>query len=168
MKIQQIKSNRYNLYKQVSFKATPDEIIKAVDESNHPALWASRKNFIKKIAQYFKDIENKYPVLSGEVINFKLSRLNKDNIPEGLNQLSAKMDIVVDTATGRKNVSEKLLTLEDADKYINAGTVSRFPEKSYLGYLTRGEFVMSALEAIGVKNPYSIDIFCNAEQIQTH
>lgn len=161
-----MKINHQNIYfsnkknNLVTFKATPCEILRALQTNKTPNLFPSRVRFIENVVRFFEDIETEAEILGispEKPLNIKLGELNL-NIPKALAQISAKMDIV----KNNKLIKNENVTLIQADEYINSGSFLTDPTKEsvkYLAHLTRGDLIKQLLHEAKLKNADTIDLF---------
>lgn len=125
----------------VAFKATPNQILKAVSESN--VICNGKKNFLGSIGEFFNDLQEVMKKLPDSPKEFVYKLGQKNDIPESLG-----------------NTDVNGLTLLKLDDVLNTNPFKCSPTSTCACGTgkTRGEFAKDLFEKIGVEEPDVIKI----------
>ncbi len=124
----------------IAFKATPQQILKAVDEA---IICRGKKNFLGSIGEFFEDLQSKMATIKDAPKEFIYKLDQKNNIPESI-----------------ANAEINGLTLAKVDSALTNSPFKCSPT-STCGCgagKTKGELAMDLFEKIGVEEPSFIKI----------
>lgn len=131
--------------KKISFKATPQEIIKATTASND--LCPGKRRFLQNISSYFIGIENQLPQNPKTPDKFVYKLGEKNEIPDSMKKLGIYS-------------GDSFVTLKDFDDNLQNDTFRCSPNSTCScgkGF-SKGEFMANLLTMIGIEKPNEISI----------